>query len=135
MVLALFVAAMAGPSLSTVLADGDTPQTIMLTSAAPTHADIADAYSPTATASSGLTVALTIDSSSTSVCSISDSTVTLSAIGTCTIDANQARNDTYETATQVQQSGAVYPTNSSSVLGTDPSALAVAQRYAGRGLD
>ncbi|MFZ0996353.1 MAG: LamG-like jellyroll fold domain-containing protein, partial [Candidatus Dormiibacterota bacterium] len=121
-VLALFIGAMVGPNLLTALADGDTPQTITFTSTAPTHGDIGDSYSPTATASSDLTVALTIDSSSASVCSISDSTVTLSTIGTCTIDANQAGNDTYEAATQVQQSFDVYPTYSSAVLATDPSA-------------
>ena len=38
-------------------------------------------YTPTATASSGLTVAITIDSSSTSVCSISAGVVTFHARG------------------------------------------------------
>jgi len=120
-VLALFLLAMTGSDVLTAAADGDTPQTITFTSTAPTHGDIGGIYLPTATASSGLTVALTIDSSSTSVCSISGSTVTLAAIGTCTIDANQAGNDTYEAATQVQQSFDVYLTYSSAVLATNPS--------------
>ena len=55
-----------------------------------------------ATASSGLTVAFT--SATTGVCTVSGTTVTLVAPGTCTINANQAGNGTYAAAPQVQQS-------------------------------
>jgi IPT/TIG domain-containing protein len=55
-----------------------------------------------ATASSGLTVSFT--STTTSVCTVSGTTATFIASGTCTIDANQAGNSTYAAAPQVQQS-------------------------------
>ena len=62
-----------------------------------------------ATASSGLTVAFT--SATTGVCTVSGTTVTLVAPGTCTINANQAGNGTYAAAPQVQQSfGVSYAT-------------------------
>ena len=80
-------------------------QTISFTSTAPTLAKPGGpAYTVTATASSGLTVAFTIDASATSVCSISGSTVSFTADGTCVIDANQAGNANYNAAPQVQQS-------------------------------
>ena len=55
-----------------------------------------------ATASSGLTVAFT--SATAGVCTVSGTTVTLVAPGTCTINANQAGDGTYAAAPQVQQS-------------------------------
>jgi hypothetical protein len=55
-----------------------------------------------ATASSGLAVAFT--SATTGVCTVSGTTVTLVAPGTCTINANQAGNGTYAASPQVQQS-------------------------------
>jgi hypothetical protein len=55
-----------------------------------------------ATASSGLTVSLA--SLTTSTCSVSGSTVTLLAVGTCTLQASQAGNGTYALATPVSQS-------------------------------
>jgi hypothetical protein len=56
-----------------------------------------------------LSVAITIDASATSVCSISGSTVSFIGTGTCVIDANQAGNANYNPAPQVQQSFAVIP--------------------------
>ena len=58
-----------------------------------------------ATASSGLTVAFT--SATTGVCTVSGTSVTFVAPGTCTINANQAGNGTYSAATQVQRSFAI----------------------------
>lgn len=58
--------------------------------------------SPTATASSGLSV--TYSSATTSVCTVSGTTVTKVAAGTCTLNANQAGNTNYAAATQVQRS-------------------------------
>jgi Bacterial Ig-like domain (group 3) len=55
-----------------------------------------------ATASSGLAVVFT--SATTGVCTVSGTTVTLVAPGTCTINANQAGDGTYAAASQVQQS-------------------------------
>lgn len=59
------------------------------------------ALSPTATASSGL--AVSYSSLTTSVCTIADTTVTIVALGTCTIAANQAGNGNYNSAPQVTQ--------------------------------
>jgi hypothetical protein len=79
-------------------------QTITITSTAPTSPAVGDTYTPTATASSGLTVAITIDSSSSSICSISGGVVTFDAVGDCVIDFDQAGDSTYDAAPEVQQS-------------------------------
>ena len=80
------------------------PQTISFTSTPPTNAKTGNTYTPTATSTSGLAVALTVAPSSATVCSIaSDGVVTFNAAGTCTIDANQAGNSTYAPASQVTQ--------------------------------
>jgi hypothetical protein len=84
------------------------PQSITFTSTAPSAATYQGAtYNVAATSSSGLAVALTVDSSSTSVCSLSGATVSFTGVGTCTIDANQTGSATYSSAPQVQQSFAV----------------------------
>jgi hypothetical protein len=84
-------------------------QTITFTSTAPSDATVAGpAYTPTATASSGLQVSFTIDPSSSSICSISGGQVTFNAVGTCTIDANQAGSEAYEAAPQQQQQVTVH---------------------------
>ncbi len=79
-------------------------QTINFTSTPPASAQVGGpTYNVTATASSGLTVAFTIDGSASSVCSISGSTVSFTSVGTCVIDANQAGNANYNAAPQAQQ--------------------------------
>ena len=84
---------------------GKGSQTITFTSTAPVGATVGGAtYTVTATASSGLPVALTIDPSASAVCSISGSTVSFIGVGTCVIDANQAGNANYNPAPQAQQS-------------------------------
>ena len=60
-----------------------------------------------ATASSGL--AVSFNSQTTSVCTVSGATVTLVAVGTCTIQATQAGNANYAAATPVNQSFQVTP--------------------------
>src|SRR5581483_7976664 len=83
-------------------------QTISFTSTAPSGATFGGAtYTVTATATSALAVAFTIDASATSVCSISGSTVSFLAVGTCVIDANQPGNANWNAAPQAQQSFAV----------------------------
>jgi Polysaccharide deacetylase len=79
-------------------------QTISFTSTMPAH-PVANGfpYAVSATATSGLPVALTLDASSTG-CSLSGSTVSFTAPGTCVIDANQAGTTNYNAALQVQQS-------------------------------
>ena len=87
------------PSFSTA------SQTITFNSTAPVGATVGGApYDVSASATSGLPVALTIDASAASVCSISGSSVSFIGVGTCVIDANQAGNATYSPAPQVQQS-------------------------------
>jgi hypothetical protein len=54
-----------------------------------------------ATASSNLAVSFT--STTTSICTVSGTAATMVAIGTCTIQANQAGNTTYAAAPQVSQ--------------------------------
>ncbi len=80
-------------------------QSISFTSTPPAGGEfIGDTYMVSASGgASGNQVVIIIDSSSTSVCSISGSTVTFNQSGTCTIDANQAGNATYQPAPQAQQ--------------------------------
>ena len=67
-------------------------------------ADESAPYTPTATATSGLPVTFSIDSSSTAgACSISGGVVTFTGSGTCTVDADQPGNGSWQAAPQVQQ--------------------------------
>jgi len=61
-------------------------------------------YSPIATATSGLTVTLSVDAPSSAVCSITTGVVSFEQPGTCVIDANQGGNARFSPATQVQES-------------------------------
>jgi hypothetical protein len=82
-----------------------TSQTINFTSTAPNTAAVGEPpYTVTATATSGLPVSLTIDSSAASVCSLSGAVVSFTGTGECVIDANQAGEGLYAPAAQVQQS-------------------------------
>ena len=65
-------------------------------------------FTVSAIAASGLAVSLT--PTTTSVCSVSGSTVSLLSSGTCSITANQAGNANYNAAASVGQSFTVYPT-------------------------
>jgi hypothetical protein len=85
-----------------------TNQTIQFTSSAPTNAVIGGTYTPTATATSGLPVTLTISAASSSICSINAGLVTFNAAGTCVIRANQPGNASFHAAPQVQQSVVVH---------------------------
>ena len=79
-------------------------QTITFTSTAPGGATVGGAtYTPTATATSGLAVTITVDGSSSAVCSISGGAVSFQTPGSCVLDANQTGNGTYNAAPQVQQ--------------------------------
>ena len=96
------------PQAQQSFAVGKGAQTITFTSTAPAGATVGGAtYTVTATASSGLPVTFTIDPAASAVCSISGSTVSFLAVGTCVIDANQPGNANYNPAPQVQQSFAV----------------------------
>ena len=80
-------------------------QAITFTSAAPVGAVVGGSpYAVTATGGgSNNPVVFSIDSSASAVCSISGSDVTFLAPGACVINANQAGNDEYSAAPQVQQ--------------------------------
>ena len=73
----------------------------------------------TATATSGLAVTLT--SQTTGVCTISGSTVTPVAGGTCTIAANQSGNTNYNAAPQVTQGFTIAKATQTISFGTAPS--------------
>ncbi|MGB8474832.1 MAG: MBG domain-containing protein [Candidatus Acidiferrum sp.] len=98
-------------------------QTILFTQEAPSNASYRSLFTVAAQSSSGLTVALSVDASSTSVCSLGTPSVAsgvtsaivtvLSATGTCTIDADQPGNNNYSAATQQQTSAAIAALSSS----------------------
>lgn len=83
------------------------------------------AINPTATASSGL--AVTYSSTTTNVCTVSGTTVTMVTAGTCTIAANQAGNTNYNAAPQVTQSVTISKANQTITFGaqTTPRTYAV----------
>jgi hypothetical protein len=81
-------------------------QEIEFTSEPPSPASV-DGAQYTAAAKGGESanaVTFTIDAASASVCTVSGTAVSFIGVGTCTIDANQAGNATYEPAAQQQQS-------------------------------
>lgn len=83
-------------------------QSIAFSSTAPADATVGLApYTVVATASSGLSVTFTIDAMASGVCSVSGSTVSFTAAGTCVIDADQPGNANYGAAPRMQQSFAV----------------------------
>src|SRR5262245_55139695 len=79
-------------------------QSISFTSTNPSPVTVGGpSYSPSATASSGLPVAISLDATSTG-CSLSAGVVSFTGAGTCKVDANQGGNSTYNAAAQQQQS-------------------------------
>ena len=81
-------------------------QTITFTSAnpSPVVAAAGVTYTPTASATSGLRAAITIDPASSNVCTLAGGVVSFTAAGTCLIDAKQPGNWVWAAATQAQQS-------------------------------
>lgn len=84
-------------------------QSISFTSTPTPPVEVNDTYHPTAIATSGLPVTITVDANSSSVCSITGAptstyTVTFISVGTCILDANQGGDGTYNAAKEVQQS-------------------------------
>jgi hypothetical protein len=84
-------------------------QSIHFTSSPPAGAEVGDTYLVSAAASSGLPVTFSANPSSSGICSVSGSTVSLDAVGTCKVDADQAGDPSYQAAPQAQQSFAVAP--------------------------
>jgi hypothetical protein len=95
----------AAPQAQLTITAGGKPQSTSLT--APSSGTVGGSATLLAIASSGLPVALSVDAASVGVCTLSGSTVTYAAAGSCVIDANQAGNATYAAAPQVQQKIAV----------------------------
>ena len=99
----------AAPQVQQSFAVGRGSQTIAFTSTPPANATSWGGgggtffYTPTATASSGLAVSFTIDSSSSHVCFIWNGTVVFFGTGTCIIYANQPGNTNRLPAPQAQQ--------------------------------
>ncbi len=95
---------------SGTIADVITPS-----SAAPSNAVVGGpTYTPSATATSGDVVAVTLDTSS-SGCTLNGGVISFVASGTCKVDFNDPSsgpNDAYAAATQVQQSFGVAPASS-----------------------
>jgi hypothetical protein len=79
-------------------------QTISFTSTIPSP--VTATYTPTATSTSGLPVAITLDASSTG-CALASGVVSFPGSGTCVIDANQAGDGTWAAAAQTQQAFAI----------------------------
>lgn len=79
---------------------GKTRQTISFSLSSFTKSFGDSPFSISATSSAGLSVTLTTTSSA---CSISGTTLTILAGGTCTVKANQSGDDTYGPATEVSQ--------------------------------
>ncbi len=91
----------AAPQISANIVVNKGSQTITF---APLTDKILGAGTFTLSATSDSGPAVTFTSTTTSVCTVSGSTVTLVAAGTCTIAANQAGNTQYSAAPQVAQS-------------------------------
>lgn len=96
-------------------------QQINFTSTAPTDAVIdGRTYTPTASATSGLPVTITVDPSSSAICSIDGSgVVSFQGVGTCTLNANQSGDADYKPATQVQQTFNVLPVDADTSISMD----------------
>jgi len=98
----LAVASLTFIAASPASATGTTANTITA-STAPTAASVGNSYTPSATATSGDQVAITLDHASKG-CSLTAGIVSFTAVGTCRVDFNDAGNSTYAAAPQVQQS-------------------------------
>ena len=95
-------------------AGGRQSQSISFSSVAPSSARYSGAndqtFTATAASTSGLPVTLSVNSSSTSGCAISGSTVSYgNGAGTCIIDANQPGNSSYLPAAQATQRFTISP--------------------------
>jgi hypothetical protein len=90
-------------------AQGTTPQVIAITSTPPSPAAVGGTYGVIATASSGLSVTLSINAASSATCTIAGSTVTFVAAGTCMINADQPGDATFAPAPQAMQMVIVQP--------------------------
>jgi hypothetical protein len=120
----------AAPQVQQDFGVGVTDQTITFLSTAPVGAVFGQTYAVAASATSGLAVSLTIDPVSSAVCSISGPTVSFLGTGTCTINANQAGDGTWNIAPQRQQSFSVGRADQTvSFTSTAPTSATIGQTY------
>jgi DNA-binding beta-propeller fold protein YncE len=105
-------------------------QAIVFTSAAPTDAFSGGSYQVTATGGgSGNPLALTVDPAASAVCAITGNTVSFLGVGICTINANQAGNDSYTPAPQVRQSFSVRALPPAATVQAPPPVMTKAPTY------
>jgi Bacterial Ig-like domain (group 3)/Glycine rich protein len=100
-------------------------QSVSFTSNPPSPADYGGSYAPAASATSGLPVSFSIDSTSTpGACALDASTgvVSFTGTGTCVIDADQAGNSGYAPA-QAQQSFAIVSATTTTTVAVSATAL------------
>lgn len=99
----------AAPNVSASFTIALASQTITITSTPPKNAYVsAPAYTMIAAGGASTNpVTFSAAASSAGVCTVAGSSVSLTGVGTCTINANQAGNGNYTAAAQVQQSFAV----------------------------
>jgi alpha-tubulin suppressor-like RCC1 family protein len=102
---------------------GRASQAITFTSPPPINATVGATYTPTATATSGQTVVLSVSSSTTAFCTISNGVVTFTGAGSCTINANQAGNVNYNAATQAAQAFTIAKGNQTITFGMAPTVI------------
>lgn len=121
-------------SFSLAIAQG--AQTISFASTAPTNAIVGGAaYTPAATATSGLAVSFAIDPAATAVCSLAAGVVSFQAAGTCIVNANQAGDTNFAAAGQVQQSFSVVAATLAAPTVTALSGVAVPFNSSGTVID
>jgi hypothetical protein len=124
---AMLIAGVSLVSAMPASAAGSTSNAISA-SAAPSAGSDHGSYTPSASATSKDTVAITLDKDS-SGCSLASGKVTFTGAGTCLVDFNDAGNTTYAAATQVQQSIKVYAANTITTSAT-PAAGGAGGSYA-----
>jgi hypothetical protein len=91
-------------------------QTITFTSSAPTTATVGGTYTVSATASSGLPVTYSIDSSTTpGACTINGAMVSFTGAGNCVIDATEAGDAAYSSVTASQTVVVTLPSTAATI--------------------
>ena len=111
--LALLAGGVAVSFASPAGAAGSTANTISA-SAPPSAGSVRGYFIPSAKATSGDKVVISLDATSTG-CSLTSGKVTFSAAGTCVVDFNDPGNTTYAAAAQVRQTIKVYAANTITV--------------------
>ena len=107
---------------------GKAGQSLAFSSSAPANATVGATYTPAVTGGSS-SAPLLLGSATPSICSVSDSTVSFTAAGTCTVTADQAGDANYTVADQVTQDVQVKPDVQMITIAAGPSSGAVGGSY------